>query len=70
MWYRSQAQFRKAIESTELQDLRIRTDGYFSHNSQLSDLDLFSIPGKLEGNDFVHRREDLSFSTDFDAGGG
>jgi ubiquinone/menaquinone biosynthesis C-methylase UbiE/uncharacterized protein YbaR (Trm112 family) len=47
MRYWSQAQIREAIASAGLQNVRIRADGYFSQNPQLSDLDLFSLSGKL-----------------------
>jgi 2-polyprenyl-3-methyl-5-hydroxy-6-metoxy-1,4-benzoquinol methylase len=47
MRYWSRMQIREAVNSAGLQNLRIRADGYFSQNPQLSDLDLFSVPGKL-----------------------
>ena len=47
MRYWSQAQIREAIASAGLQNVRIRADGYFSQNPQFSDLDLFSLSGKL-----------------------
>ncbi|HTX14957.1 MAG TPA: methyltransferase domain-containing protein [Candidatus Baltobacteraceae bacterium] len=47
MRYWTRDGIRRAIESAGLRDLRIRADGFFSQNPQLSDLDLLSAPGKL-----------------------
>jgi SAM-dependent methyltransferase/uncharacterized protein YbaR (Trm112 family) len=47
MRYWSRAQIREAMASAGLRDVKIRADGYFSQNPQLSDLDLFSLSGKL-----------------------
>jgi len=38
---------REAIEKAGLRDLRLRADGFFSQDPQLSDLDLLSPAGKL-----------------------
>jgi SAM-dependent methyltransferase/uncharacterized protein YbaR (Trm112 family) len=47
MRYWSRGEIGKAVENAGLKDLRIRTDGFFSQNPQLSDLDLLSAGGKL-----------------------
>jgi 2-polyprenyl-3-methyl-5-hydroxy-6-metoxy-1,4-benzoquinol methylase len=47
MRYWTRGRIRGAIENAGLRDLRIRADGFFSQNPQLSDLDLLSPAGKL-----------------------
>jgi SAM-dependent methyltransferase len=47
MRYWTRAGIRDAIEIAGLRNLRIRADGFFSQNPQLSDLDLLSPAGKL-----------------------
>jgi 2-polyprenyl-3-methyl-5-hydroxy-6-metoxy-1,4-benzoquinol methylase len=47
MRYWTHSGIRQAIERAGLRDLRIRADGFFSQNPQLSDLDLLSPLGKL-----------------------
>lgn len=47
MRYWSWAQIEETIHSAGLRNLRICTDGFFSQNAQLSDLDLLSFAGKL-----------------------
>lgn len=47
MRYWSRAQIRQAVEKAGLEELTIRTDGFFTQNPQLSDLDLLSFSGRL-----------------------
>jgi SAM-dependent methyltransferase/uncharacterized protein YbaR (Trm112 family) len=47
MRYWSRRQISNAVEKAGLGQLKIRADGYFSQNPQLSDLDLLSAAGKL-----------------------
>jgi ubiquinone/menaquinone biosynthesis C-methylase UbiE/uncharacterized protein YbaR (Trm112 family) len=47
MRYWTRAKIRQAIENAGLWDLQLRTDGFFSQDPQLSDLDLLSPAGKL-----------------------
>jgi 2-polyprenyl-3-methyl-5-hydroxy-6-metoxy-1,4-benzoquinol methylase/uncharacterized protein YbaR (Trm112 family) len=47
MRYWTRGGIRQAIEKAGLRDLRLRADGFFSQNPQLSDLDLLSPAGKL-----------------------
>ncbi len=47
MRYWTRSGIRRAIEKAGLQNLRLRADGFFSQDPQLSDLDLLSPVGKL-----------------------
>jgi len=47
MRYWSISSIRDAVEKAGFHDLAIRTDGFFSQNPQMSDLDLLSLVGKL-----------------------
>lgn len=47
MRYWTRAGIRATIEKAGLRNLRLRADGFFSQNPQLSDLDLLSPSGKL-----------------------
>jgi 2-polyprenyl-3-methyl-5-hydroxy-6-metoxy-1,4-benzoquinol methylase/uncharacterized protein YbaR (Trm112 family) len=47
MRYWSRADIRSVIKKTGLEKLRIRADGFFTQNPQLSDLDLLTASGKL-----------------------
>jgi 2-polyprenyl-3-methyl-5-hydroxy-6-metoxy-1,4-benzoquinol methylase len=47
MRYWTRGGIRQAIEKAGLRDLRLRADGFFSQDPQLSDLDLLSPMGKL-----------------------
>ncbi|HLW81070.1 MAG TPA: methyltransferase domain-containing protein [Candidatus Acidoferrales bacterium] len=47
MRYWSRAEMRRAFKDAGLAGIRIRSDGFFSQNPQLADLDLLSLPGKL-----------------------
>ncbi len=47
MRYWTRGGIREAIEKAGLRDLRLRADGFFSQDPQLSDLDLLSPAGKL-----------------------
>ena len=47
MRYWTRSGIRRAIETAGLRDLRLRADGFFSQDPQLSDLDLLSPVGKL-----------------------
>jgi len=47
MRYWTRRGIRQAIEQAGLRDLRLRADGFFSQDPQLSDLDLLSPAGKL-----------------------
>ncbi|MGD0840145.1 MAG: methyltransferase domain-containing protein [Candidatus Acidiferrales bacterium] len=47
MRYWTRAGIRRAIEEAGLRNLRLRADGFFTQNPQLSDLDLLSPAGKL-----------------------
>jgi 2-polyprenyl-3-methyl-5-hydroxy-6-metoxy-1,4-benzoquinol methylase/uncharacterized protein YbaR (Trm112 family) len=47
MRYWTRGGIRQAIEEAGLRDLRLRADGFFSQDPQLSDLDLLSPMGKL-----------------------
>lgn len=47
MRYWSRPKIRQAVEEAGLENLTIRTDGFFTQNPQLSDLDLLSFPGRL-----------------------
>jgi len=46
MRYWSHGEIRRSLEEAGLKDVRIRTDGFFSQNPQLADLDLLSTQGK------------------------
>jgi 2-polyprenyl-3-methyl-5-hydroxy-6-metoxy-1,4-benzoquinol methylase len=47
MRYWTRGGIRRAIEKAGLRDLRLRADGFFSQDPQLSDLDLLSPVGRL-----------------------
>jgi 2-polyprenyl-3-methyl-5-hydroxy-6-metoxy-1,4-benzoquinol methylase len=47
MRYWTSGSIRNAIESAGLRDLRLRADGFFTQDPQLSDLDLLSPVGKM-----------------------
>ncbi len=47
MRYWTHAQIRRVLEQTGFSNITIRTDGFFSQNPQLTDLDLLSPAGKL-----------------------
>jgi len=47
MRYWSRGRIRDAVQEAGLSQLKIRADGYFSQNPQLSDLDMLSPAGKL-----------------------
>ncbi|HEV2523208.1 MAG TPA: class I SAM-dependent methyltransferase [Candidatus Acidoferrales bacterium] len=47
MRYWSMSEIRDALRRASFRDLRVRVDGYFSQNPQLSDLDLLSPVGRL-----------------------
>jgi len=47
MRYWTRGGIRRAIEKAGLRDLRLRADGFFSQDPQLSDLDLLSPMGRL-----------------------
>jgi len=47
MRYWSRASIRQAVEEAGLRNLTIRTDGFFTQNPQISDLDMLSLEGKL-----------------------
>lgn len=46
MRYWSHAEIRRGLEAAGLREVDIRTEGFFSQNSQLADLGLLSIPGR------------------------
>jgi 2-polyprenyl-3-methyl-5-hydroxy-6-metoxy-1,4-benzoquinol methylase/uncharacterized protein YbaR (Trm112 family) len=47
MRYWSRAEIQKTVDTAGLKNLCIRTDGFFSQNPQVSDLDMLSAGGKL-----------------------
>jgi 2-polyprenyl-3-methyl-5-hydroxy-6-metoxy-1,4-benzoquinol methylase len=47
MRYWSRGEIAKTVENAGLKNLRVRTDGFFSQNPQVCDLDLLSAGGKL-----------------------